>query len=170
MREAIRVLQQTRVLEPAATRLAVQRMTPAKLDIIRAAYERQNEQNEQTRIEDLVQCDLEFHAAITRASDNDTLHSILDGLSNKTVRLRIWGGIVSDNAAGLTIDHHRLILKAITDGDPHLAEAAALVHMTHARGWLDAYLDDRPPHPVRPQGQRTRRPAPLQPLLRGART
>lgn len=151
LREVIEVRQ---LLEPAATRLATQRMTPDKLERIRAAYEHQTEQ---TSIEGLVQCDLEFHAAITRAADNETLHSILDGLSSRTVRLRIWGGIVSDNAVGLTIDHHRSILKAITEGDPHLAEATALVHVTHARGWLDAYLDDRPAHPTRPQRPRVKR-------------
>jgi GntR family transcriptional regulator, transcriptional repressor for pyruvate dehydrogenase complex len=135
LREVIEVRQ---LLEPAATRLAVQRMTPAKLEVIRAAYEIHSSQ---TSIEDLVHCDLEFHSAIIRAADNSTLFSILDGLSTKTVRLRIWGGIVSEDAVNLTIDHHKQILKAIEGGDAHLAEATALVHVTHARGWLDAYLN-----------------------------
>jgi GntR family transcriptional repressor for pyruvate dehydrogenase complex len=135
LREVIEVRQ---LLEPAATRLAVQRMTPDNLELIRAAFE---VHRAQTSIEDLVHFDLEFHSAIIRAANNSTLFSILDGLSTKTVRLRIWGGIVSENAVNLTIDHHEQILKAIEAGDAHLAEATALVHVTHARGWLDAYLD-----------------------------
>jgi len=135
LREVIEVRQ---LLEPPATRLAVQRMTPASLGEIREAYELHSRQSS---IEDLVRCDVEFHSAIIRAAGNETLFSILDGLSSRTVRLRIWGGIVSDNAVDLTIDHHRQILKAIEAGDSHLAEATALVHVTHARGWLDAYLD-----------------------------
>lgn len=135
LREVIEVRQ---LLEPAATRLAVKRMTPAKLKDIRAAYEAHSKQ---TTIEELVQCDMDFHSAIIRAADNETLLSILDGLSSKTARLRIWGGIVSDNAVDLTIDHHRQILKAIEAGDAHLAEATALVHVSHARGWLDSYID-----------------------------
>lgn len=137
LREVIEVRQ---LLEPAATRLAVQRMTPAHLAEIREAYELHSKQ---TSIEELVQCDLQFHTAIIRAANNETLASILDGLSSKTVRLRIWGGIVSDNAVDLTIDHHLQILKAIEAGDAHLAEAAALVHVTHARGWLDSYLSSQ---------------------------
>jgi GntR family transcriptional repressor for pyruvate dehydrogenase complex len=137
LREVIEVRQ---LLEPAATRLATQRMTPAKLVSIREAYE---SHRLQTSIEDLVHCDLEFHSAIISAADNDTLYTILNGLSTKTVRLRIWGGIVSENAVELTIDHHLQILKAIEQGDSHLAEAAALVHVTHARGWLDAYLNSQ---------------------------
>lgn len=135
------VLEVRQLLEPAATRLAVQRMTPAKLSAIREAYELYGAQ---TTIEDLVHRDFVFHSAIISAADNETLFSILDGLSSKTVRLRIWGGIVSENAVHLTIDHHHQILKAIEAGDAHLAEAAALVHVNNARSWLDAYLDAHP--------------------------
>ncbi|PQZ50940.1 MULTISPECIES: FadR/GntR family transcriptional regulator [unclassified Microbacterium] len=134
------VLEVRELLEPAAVRLAVQRMTPAKLADIRAAYERNSEQ---TEIEDLVRTDLEFHAAIVRAADNESLNSILEGLSSLTVRMRIWGGIVSDDAVHLTVDFHRQILEAIEAGDAHLAEATALLHVTAARQWLDAYLVER---------------------------
>ncbi|WP_267920780.1 FadR/GntR family transcriptional regulator [Microbacterium sp. Au-Mic1] len=123
--------------------MAVQRMTPSKLAMIREAHERHRMMSS---IEDLVSCDFEFHSAIVRAAENDTLFSILDCLSSQTVRLRIWGGIVSDNAVGLTIDHHGNILRAIEAGDSHGAEAASLVHVTAAKGWLDAYLDSHPSH------------------------
>lgn len=129
------VVEVRQLLEPAATRLATTRMTPAKLQRIVDAYEAGRAQ---TSIEQLVQCDLDFHAAIVHAADNETLESILDGLSSKTIRMRIWGGIVNDNAVGLTHDFHLQILQAIQSGDAHMAEAAALVHVTHARGWLDA--------------------------------
>ncbi|WP_435748344.1 FadR/GntR family transcriptional regulator [Microbacterium sp. PMB16] len=131
------VLEVRELLEPAAVRLAVQRMTPAKLADIRAAFERNRAQ---TEIEELVRTDLEFHAAIVRAAENESLNSILDGLTSKTVRMRIWGGIVSDDAVHLTIDFHRKILEAIEAGDAHLAEATALLHVSAAREWLDAYL------------------------------
>lgn len=138
LREVIEVRQ---LLEPAATRLAVQRMTPEALAEIRAAHE---SHKSMSSIEDLVRADVRFHETIIRAAGNDTLLSILDGLSSQTVRARIWGGIVSDNAVDLTIDHHAGILKAIEIGDSHGAEAAALVHVTAAKGWLDAYLDAHP--------------------------
>ena len=87
-------------------------------------------------VEDLVQCDLEFHAAIVAAAGNSTLSSILDGLSSRTVRQRIWGGIVGDAAVQQTIDHHERILEAIESGEAAVAEATALVHVAHARRWL----------------------------------
>lgn len=129
----LEVLEVRELLEPAATRLATMRMTPAKLARIRDAFERHRVDHP---VEELVQCDLEFHAAIVAAADNSTLSSILDGLSSRTVRQRIWGGIVSENAVQLTIDYHRRILDAIESGNPTVAEAAALVHISYARTWL----------------------------------
>lgn len=138
--ETLREVVETReLLEPVATRLAVTRMTPESLARIRAAYERHSEQR---TIEDLVSSDLEFHTEIVRATGNQTLISVLDGLSSKTVRLRLWGGIVSDNAVDLTIQHHHNILSAIEAGDAHGAECAAYVHVTAAHRWIDAYFSD----------------------------
>jgi GntR family transcriptional repressor for pyruvate dehydrogenase complex len=129
----LEVLEVRELLEPAATRLATMRMTPAKLARIREVFERHQAD---LPIEELVRCDLEFHAAIVEAADNATLSSILDGLSSRTVRQRIWGGIVGENAVELTIDYHRRILEAIESGNPTVAEAAALVHVAAARTWL----------------------------------
>lgn len=129
----LEVLEVRELLEPAATRLATMRMTPAKLARIREAFERHRVDHP---IEELVRCDLEFHAAIVDAADNSTLSSILDGLSSRTVRQRIWGGIVSENAVQLTIDYHERILEAIEAGNPIIAEAAALLHISYARTWL----------------------------------
>ncbi|QKW17743.1 FadR family transcriptional regulator [Kitasatospora sp. NA04385] len=139
LREVIEVRE---LLEPVATRLAVTRTTPESLARIRAAFEHHSSQRS---IEDLVHSDLEFHAEIVRATGNQTLISLLEGLSSKTVRLRVWGGIVSDNAVDLTIQHHQNILNAIEAGDAHGAECAAYVHVTAARRWLDAYLTDQEP-------------------------
>ena len=113
------------------------RMTPAKLEKIRAVFESHRPDHP---VEELVRCDLAFHSAIVEAADNATLSSILDGLSNRTVRQRIWGGIVSENAVQLTIDYHGRILEAIESGNPTVAEAAALVHVSHARKWLTSSI------------------------------
>lgn len=136
------VIEIRQLLEPAATALATQRMTPESLEKIRAAHRRM--ENEFENVEELVRLDLEFHAAIVEAAGNATLSSILEGLSSRTVRVRIWSGIMSDNSVQLTIDYHEQILRAIESGDPILAHAAALMHVTHARRWLDAALAKRP--------------------------
>jgi GntR family transcriptional repressor for pyruvate dehydrogenase complex len=129
----LEVLEVRELLEPPATRLATLRMTPERLKPIRDAFERHRVDGP---VEDLVRCDMEFHAAIVAAAGNSTLSSILDGLSSRTVRQRIWGGIVSDSAVQQTIDHHERILEAIENGEAALAEATALVHVAHARKWL----------------------------------
>lgn len=134
LREVIEVRE---LLEPAATRLAVRRMTPAKLEAIRAAYERNCAQ---TTVEDLVRTDIEFHSEIVHAADNSTLSTILDGLSTHTVRQRIWGGVISENAVDRTVDLHRMIMEAIEAGHEHAAEAAAITHVVQARRWLHGYL------------------------------
>ena len=144
----LEVLEVRELLEPAATRLATMRMTPAKLSRIRDAFERHQADHP---VEELVRCDIEFHAAIVEAADNSTLSSILAGLSSQTVRQRIWGGIVSDNAVQLTIDYHRHILEAIESGNPTVAEAAALVHVSHARTWLGDRRKDESARAPRPR-------------------
>jgi GntR family transcriptional repressor for pyruvate dehydrogenase complex len=129
----LEVIEVRELLEPAATRLATLRMTPERLKPIRAAFERHRVDDP---VEDLVRCDMEFHAAIVAAAGNSTLSSILDGLSSRTVRQRIWGGIVGESAVQATIDYHARILEAIESGDATVAEAEALVHVAQARKWL----------------------------------
>jgi GntR family transcriptional repressor for pyruvate dehydrogenase complex len=129
----LEVLEVRELLEPPATRLATLRMTPERLKPIRDAFERHRVDDP---VEDLVRCDMEFHAAIVAAAGNATLSSILDGLSSRTVRQRIWGGIVGDSAVQQTIDYHQRILEAVESGEAAVAEAEALVHVAQARKWL----------------------------------
>jgi GntR family transcriptional repressor for pyruvate dehydrogenase complex len=133
----LEVIEVRQLLEPAATALAARRMTPEKLAEIRDVLDNAREQES---VEDLVRCDVDFHEAVVRAADNSTLATILDGLASRTVRLRIWGGIISDNAVKLTADFHEQIYDALAEGDPHLAESAARLHVRHARRWLDSSL------------------------------
>lgn len=153
--QLLEVIEVRQLLEPAATGLATRRMTPEKLEEIREILEVSKSQK---TIEGLVRCDIDFHAAIIRAAGNLTLSSVLDGLTSRTVRLRIWGGIISDNSVNLTVDLHQQIFDAIAEGDAELAEAAARLHVRHARRWLDAALaqdlDHNEPPEIKPSGRR----------------
>jgi GntR family transcriptional repressor for pyruvate dehydrogenase complex len=133
----LEVIEVRQLLEPAATALAALRMTPENLEAIHRSLEAGRSQES---IEDLVRCDVEFHAAVARAAGNSTLSTVLDGLASRTIRLRIWGGIISENAVNLTIDYHQQIYDALAEGDPLLAESAARLHVRHARRWLDSSL------------------------------
>jgi GntR family transcriptional repressor for pyruvate dehydrogenase complex len=131
------------------------RMTPAKLARIRAAFDRHRVDHP---VEELVRCDLDFHAAIIDAADNSTLSTILDGLSSRTVRQRIWGGILGKNAVQDTIDYHQRILDAIETGNPVVAEAAALIHISYARTWLTDVRESTP-RDARPRARPGDRPS-----------
>ncbi|MGY2061908.1 FadR/GntR family transcriptional regulator, partial [Nocardia gipuzkoensis] len=77
-----------RILEPAATALAAQRMSEAELAHVRTLIAPQG-----SSVTDLVAQDLNFHAAIAAGSGNRVLASLLDSLSMPTTRARIWRGI-----------------------------------------------------------------------------
>jgi GntR family transcriptional repressor for pyruvate dehydrogenase complex len=93
--------------------------------------------------ERLVQYDIAFHRAVVAATGNETLTSLLDGLSGRTVRARVWRGLIEGNAAHITLDEHRAIYRALRSRDQALAYASALVHVNTSESWLRTVLADR---------------------------
>jgi GntR family transcriptional repressor for pyruvate dehydrogenase complex len=98
--------------------------------------------------------DAAFHNAVAAATGNRTLASLLEGISSRTVRVRVWRGMVDGNAADLTLAEHEAIYQALAAGDAALAEAAALIHVNTTEKWLRKHLakesdavalDDAPP-------------------------
>jgi GntR family transcriptional repressor for pyruvate dehydrogenase complex len=122
-----------RILEPAATRLAAERMddaTLAELDRLLAQLEAAPTQAERMPF------DAEFHEVVARRSDNATLASMLAAVSSRTVRARAWRGIADEAASAHTAIQHREILEALRARDPERAEAAALVHVAATEAWF----------------------------------
>lgn len=122
-----------RILEPAATRLAAERMddeTLAALDDLMAQLEAAPSQDERMPF------DAEFHALVARRSDNATLASMLAAVSSRTVRARTWRGLADEAAASRTIVQHQEILEALRARDADRAEAAALVHVATTEAWF----------------------------------
>jgi GntR family transcriptional repressor for pyruvate dehydrogenase complex len=122
-----------RILEPAATRLAAERMddaTLAELERLLAQLETAPTQAERMPF------DAEFHEVVARRSDNATLASMLAAVSSRTVRARAWRGIADEAASAHTAIQHREILEALRARDPERAEAAALVHVAATEAWF----------------------------------
>ncbi|MBZ4020535.1 FadR/GntR family transcriptional regulator [Streptomyces purpurogeneiscleroticus] len=134
---ALEFLAVRRILEPAATALAADRIRPAQLD---ALEERLDALGAAPSEEELVACDLEFHRCIVAASGNSVLGSLLDGLSGPATRARIWRGLPRKEAVARTLTEHRAILGALRARDAEAARAWATVHIAGVEQWLRASL------------------------------
>jgi GntR family transcriptional repressor for pyruvate dehydrogenase complex len=134
----LEVLEVRRLLEPAATAVAAQRISEDQLAEVQGHLEHMAEAGNDMEL--LVRHDAAFHAAVVAATGNETLVSILEGVSGRTVRGRVWHGIVDGNAAEVTLAEHRAIFRALQVHDSSLAQAAALVHVSTAESWLRSAL------------------------------
>src|ERR1700729_2514352 len=88
-------LQVRRILEPAATAMAAERITAAECAELRGLLD---QLGPEPGTEELVTSDLEFHRRIAACSGNSVLLSLLDTLSGPTTRARIWRGITQQGA------------------------------------------------------------------------
>ncbi|WP_022894773.1 FadR/GntR family transcriptional regulator [Agromyces subbeticus] len=134
-------LQQFReIVEVGNARLAATHRTPNDLASMDAAMD----QMRMVRTaEDLHAADVDFHAAIARATANDLCELTLEALEPVLWRLRrrVWSGWV---AAGGSLDSiisaHSIILEAIRAGNESDASQAMSEHLAQARTGLEAPL------------------------------
>ncbi|MEV4756918.1 FadR/GntR family transcriptional regulator [Micromonospora sp. NPDC049559] len=126
-------LEVRRILEPAATEIAAQRMTDADIVKLQAVLD---DLGSAPDIEALVANDLEFHRRIAAASENPVLTSLIDGLSGPTTRARIWRGLTQEGAVTKTREQHQAIVDAIASRQPQLARSWATVHIAGVEEWL----------------------------------
>jgi DNA-binding FadR family transcriptional regulator len=129
----LQFLEVRRIMEPAATALAAERMTDDDVDKLQAVLD---ELGPEPTIEALVANDLEFHRQIAAGSGNEVLCSLIDGLSGPTTRARIWRGLTQEGAAARTREQHQAILDAIGSRQPELARSWATVHIAGVEEWL----------------------------------
>jgi GntR family transcriptional regulator, transcriptional repressor for pyruvate dehydrogenase complex len=134
----LELLQVRRILEPAATALAADSISPEALaDLDRTLAHMQESSGD---LEEFVRHDAEFHAQIAAASDNQTLASMLNGVSSHAFRARVWQGIIDTEAIARTIFEHHRILDALRGGDSELARAAALAHVATTEEFMRRML------------------------------
>jgi GntR family transcriptional repressor for pyruvate dehydrogenase complex len=136
---SLELIQVRRILEPAATALAALRIDDETLAELARLLNRMRLAESQ---EVLVQADSDFHAVVAGASGNSTLASMLGGVSTRTMRSRVWRGVIEENAKEQTIAQHAEILRALRDHDPTLGEAAALVHVATTEASLRRMIDN----------------------------
>lgn len=123
-----------RILEPAATALAAQRIDVDTLDRVRAGHQRMLAAED---VDGLIACDLVFHEQIIAAAGNRTLASLMANVvSGGMLRARAWRAIVADGAIDETKAQHEAILRALVDRDPVTAHAAATMHLVSGDRWF----------------------------------
>lgn len=123
-----------RLFEPVATALAATRITPEQLAEVERHLQSMREARDDA--ERLNEYDAAFHRAVIAATGNATLVTLLEGISGRTLRARVWRGMVDDDVADLTLAQHEAIYAALAAGDAALAEATALVHVSTTEAWL----------------------------------
>ena len=127
-----------RLFEPVATAVAAVRITPAYLDEVGRHLEAMRAAKDDVEL--LNEHDAAFHRAVVAATGNQTLSSLLEGISNQTLRARVWRGMVDDAVADRTLAEHQAIYDALAAGDAALAQAAALMHISTTEKWLRDHL------------------------------
>ncbi|MFC8672102.1 FadR/GntR family transcriptional regulator [Streptomyces griseorubiginosus] len=127
-----------RLLEPLATALAATRITEDGLAEVKRHLDAMREARE--NVERLNSHDAAFHRAVVSATGNESLLTLLEGISGRTLRARIWRGLVDDQAAGRTLAEHEAIYAALSARDFALSQAAALLHVSSTEEWLREHL------------------------------
>lgn len=127
-----------RLLEPVATALAATRITDDQLAEVSTHLEAMREARDD--IERLNVHDAAFHSAVVSATGNDTLLTLLEAISGRTLRARIWRGLVDAQAAERTLAEHEAIYKALCTRDASLSQAAALLHVSSTEQGLRDHL------------------------------
>ncbi|MEV4616065.1 FadR/GntR family transcriptional regulator [Kitasatospora sp. NPDC049258] len=126
-------LEVRRILEPAASAMAAQRMSDEDIEGLREVLDRSSED---LTLEEVIENDLEFHRRIALGAGNSVLCALVEGMSGPTARARIWRGLTEEGSLRRTLEQHRAIFEAIAGRRPDLAEAWARVHVAGVEQWL----------------------------------
>ncbi|MGD0561364.1 MAG: FadR/GntR family transcriptional regulator [Streptosporangiaceae bacterium] len=126
-------LQVRRILEPAATAMAAERIAAGQIEELRAHVD---SLGPTPSTEELVANDLEFHRRIVSVAGNSVLASLLESMSGPTTRARIWRGLTQSGTTQRTLTEHRAILDALAAHEPEIARSWATVHIAGVELWL----------------------------------
>jgi GntR family transcriptional regulator, transcriptional repressor for pyruvate dehydrogenase complex len=150
-RTVLELFEVRRLLEPAAAGLAALRIGEEDKAALKRELDRMHAAGD--RVEHLVEADAAFHDVIARAAGNGVLRSLLESLSTRTVRARIWHGVADREALELARAEHHRIYDALVEGDPDLARAATAMHIASNEHWLREHLAPSGEVPLRDGGE-----------------
>ena len=131
-------------LETRAATLAAQHGSDEEVDAIHAALARMKASSHE--IDAYAEADLEWHAAVVRASHNRFLNGMHMALAHILRSERIGGVSMrmrAGNSATRTLDEHAAVTRAIAAHDAEGAERAMTEHLKRAQGLYAEYLKGR---------------------------
>jgi DNA-binding FadR family transcriptional regulator len=138
-RSVLYFLQARRVLEAEAAALAAQNIDEEGLADLRRLIATSRDC---ATAEEFVDNDLAFHRRIAVASGNPVLASLLDTVSGRTTRARVWRAITQSGATERTHAEHQAIFETLERRQPDLARSWATVHVAGVEAWLELALEE----------------------------
>jgi len=127
-----------RLFEPVAAAVAATRISAAELDEVHRHLRAMRSAKDDVEL--LNEHDAAFHRAVNAATGNQTLATLLEGISSRTLRARVWRGMVDEAVADRSLEEHQAIYDALATGDSQLAHAAALLHVITTERWFQEHL------------------------------
>jgi GntR family transcriptional regulator, transcriptional repressor for pyruvate dehydrogenase complex len=143
------VLEVRRMLFPAATALAAQRVTPEQLAAMHAVID---ELEAATEPAEVARLQRQFQALVGVATGNETLSSMLSAIQLRDENLRrAW--LTSPKRREVALAHDRMLLDAFERGDSDMARSIATVRVDTREQWIESLrsgaisgpIADRPP-------------------------
>ena len=131
-RTVLELFEVRRMLEPEAAAMAALRADDESTSRLRRELDRMYAAGD--RADELVDADAAFHDVLGGAPGNAVLRSLLQSLSTRTVRARLWHGMADRSALDKARAEHTSIYEAVVAGDADLARAATLLHIAQQRG------------------------------------
>ncbi len=141
-----------RVLEAESVALAAQRVTADDLSAMEAVLAEIDDllaksAEQEVLLERFIDTDTAFHLMIARASGNPALAALIESLTGRTLRTRMWRAVTEQDAIVGAHHEHRGILAELRQHDPERSRIRMEMHIlaveefaaTH-RGGADAEL------------------------------
>jgi GntR family transcriptional repressor for pyruvate dehydrogenase complex len=130
----LQILEARRMLEAGTAALAAQLAMPDELATLERLVEEMAALDD---VEAFVENDLEFHRAIALAARNDVVVALLDNLSSRTTRARVWRALSQSGADERTVEEHRAIYEALAAKRGDIAAAVMTAHIASVASWLE---------------------------------
>ncbi|GAA0412382.1 FadR/GntR family transcriptional regulator [Microbispora corallina] len=128
---AMEFLHVRRILEPEATALAAARIPDADLAVLGDLLDEAERLAADSAVDHgkLVALDQDFHSLIVSHCGNAVLAAVIQNMSGRTVRARIWRGMTDPEAVQRTLREHRAVYRALLARDAERARLHAALHV-----------------------------------------